>query len=63
MVQNSAAIFNSALVQAQAHMEAVGLTLRAVPYGTVVTMDYRPNRVNATTDADWTVIVSVNGRG
>lgn len=51
------------VAEAQARVEAVGLTLRAVPYGTVVTMEFRPNRVNATTDADRTVIVSVNGRG
>jgi hypothetical protein len=51
------------VAEAQARVEDVGLTLRAVPPGTVVTMEYRSNRVNATTDADCTVIVAVNGRG
>lgn len=49
--------------EAQARVEAVGLTLRAVPLGAVVTADYRRDRLNATTDMDRTVILAVGGRG
>ena len=49
--------------EAEERLEAVGLTLRAVPPDAIVTHDFITSRVNATTDADRKIIVSVEGFG
>ncbi len=49
--------------EAEERLEAVGLMLRAVPPDAIVTHDLILCRVNATTDADGKIIVSVEGFG